>query len=185
LFSQQSYLVSLLPLFGGAFFCPFTSTNYHSPIGQSHQVPRRLTKDQRYTRKKREESKRLTLHGHITDRQISIRVGDEELSLLEMWMTMKELDMTALLEEIIASLPNEVSSYRVQALPETRTGKRLAGGKPNKRICCWIRSTLHDKLNVHAKAKGLSMNRFLVEAIRNYRLRQRGQDRLSQSQGDC
>ena len=147
-------------------------------------MPRKLTKDQRYTRKKRAESKRLTCRGEITNRQISIRVGEEELSLLEIWMTMKELDMTALLEEIIASLPNEVTSYAVRNEPETRTGKRLAGGKPSKRICVWIRSTLHEKVNVHAKAEGLSMNRFLLEAIRNYRLRQRAQDRLSQSQGD-
>ena len=99
-------------------------------------------------------------------------------------MTMKELDMTALLEEIIASLPNEVSSYAVRNEPEPRTGKRLAGGKLNKRICVWIRSTLHKKIQVHAKAAGLSMNRFPLEAIRNYRLRQRGQDRLSHSEGD-
>lgn len=147
-------------------------------------MPRRLTKDQRYTRKKREQSKRLTSRGHITDRQITIRIGDEELNLVEIWMAQKELDMTALLEEIISSLPNEVSSYTVRNEPEARTGKRLAGGKPNKRICCWIRSTLHEKVKIHAKAKGLSMNRFLLEAIRNYRLRQRTTDRLSQSQGE-
>jgi hypothetical protein len=116
--------------------------------------------------------------------QISLRVGEEELGLLEMWMAQKELDMTALLEEITSSLPNEVTSYAVRNKPETRTGKRLAGGKPNKRICVWIRSTLHEKLKVHAKAKALSMNRFLLEAIRNYRFRQRAQDRLSQSQED-
>ncbi len=97
-------------------------------------------------------------------------------------MAQKELDMTELLEEIIASLPNEVSEYTVRNHPDTRSGKRVAGGKPGKRICVWIRSTLHEKVNVHAKAKGLSMNRFLLEAIRNYRLRQRATDRLSQSQ---
>jgi len=72
-------------------------------------MPRNLTKDQRYTKKKREQSKRLTRHGKITDMQITIRVGEEELGLLEMWMAQKELDMTALLEEIIASLPIELS----------------------------------------------------------------------------
>jgi hypothetical protein len=103
------------------------------------------SKDQRYTKKKRKLSQKTTHKGEITDKQLTIRIGDEELALLEMWMTKKELDMTALLEEIISTLPNEVSSYAVRNEPETRTGKRLAGGKPNKRICCWIRSTLHEK----------------------------------------
>jgi len=101
-------------------------------------MPRKLTKDEQCTKKKRAESKQLTCRGHITNRQITIRVGDEELALLEMWMILKELDMTALLEEIIASLPNEVTSYAVRNGPETRTGKRLAGGQLNKRICVWI-----------------------------------------------
>jgi len=134
-------------------------------------MPRKLTKDQRYTKKKREQSKRLTHHGQITEKQLTIRVGDEELSLLQMWMQQKGLDMTALLEEIIASLPNDVTSYEVRDEPETRSGKRIAGGKQTKRICCWIRSTLYEKVNNHAKAQGLSMNRFLLEAIRSHRLR--------------
>ena len=129
-------------------------------------MPRKLTKDQRYTKKKRAESKRLRCRGHITNRQISLRVGEEELGLLEMWMAQKEWDMTALVEEIIATLPNEVNEYAVRNHPDTRSGKRVAGGKPNKRICVWIRSTLHEKLKVHAKAKALSMNRFLLEVIR-------------------
>ncbi len=142
-------------------------------------ISHKPTKDQKFTRQRRSLSNTTHHKGLVTDRQITLRVGEEELNLLEMWMVQKELDMTALLEEIIATLPSDVSSYDVRDLPETRSGKRLACGKPNKRICCWIRSTLHEKVKVHAKAKGLSMNRFLLEVIRNYRIRQRTQDRLS------
>ena len=43
------------------------------------------TKDQRYTKKKRKLSHKLTHKGEITDRQLTLRVGVEELGKL--WST--------------------------------------------------------------------------------------------------
>jgi len=137
------------------------------------------SKDQRYTKKKRKLSKKTIHKGEITDRQITIRVGEEELALLEMWMQQKDLTMTELLEEILATQENNVSSYSVRDHPDTKHGKRIAGGKSIKRICVWIRSTLHDKAKDHAKAAGLSMNRYVLQAIRDYRAKKRSQDRLA------
>ena len=137
------------------------------------------SKDQRYTRKKRKLSKKTTHKGEITDRQITLRVGEEELELLEMWMKMKELDMTALLEEIFLTRENSVRPYDVRNHAGTRGGKRISGGKAVKRICVWIRSTLHEKIQVHAKAAGLSMNRYVLQEIREFRARKRSQDRLA------
>jgi hypothetical protein len=107
------------------------------------------SKDQRYTQKKRKLSKKTTCKGEITDRQITLRVGEEELALLEMWMKQKDLTMTEVIEEILSMQENKVSSYSVQDRPETKHGKRIAGGKTVKRICVWIRSTLHDKAKDH------------------------------------
>lgn len=42
------------------------------------------SKDQRYTKKKRKLSRKLTHKDEITDRQITLRVWEEELELLEM-----------------------------------------------------------------------------------------------------
>jgi len=69
-----------------------------------------------------------------------------------MWMQQKDLTMTEDLEEILSTQENKVGSYSVQDHPETTHDKRIAGGKPIKRICVWIRSTLHDKAKAHAKA---------------------------------
>jgi len=110
------------------------------------------SKDQRYTNKKLKLSKKTTHKGEITDRQITLRVGEEQLALLEMWMQKKDLTMTELLEEILSTQENKVSSYSVRDHPETNHGKRIAGGKSIKRICVWIRSTLHDKAKAYAKA---------------------------------
>jgi hypothetical protein len=43
----------------------------------------------------------------------------------------------------------------------------------------WIRSTLHEKIQVHAKAAGLSMNRYVLQEIREFRAKKRSQDRLA------
>jgi predicted DNA binding CopG/RHH family protein len=137
------------------------------------------SKDQRYTKKKRKLSQKTTYKGKITDRQITLRVGEEELALLEMWMKQKGLTMTQLLEEILSTRENSINSYSIKDLPETRNGKRISGGKAVKKICVWIRSTLHDKAKDHAKAAGLSMNRYVLQAIRNYRVKKRYQDRLA------
>jgi predicted DNA binding CopG/RHH family protein len=137
------------------------------------------SKDQRYTQKKRKLSQKTTHKGEITDRQITLRVGEEELALLEMWMKQKDLTMTEVIEEILSTQENNVSSYAVRDCPETKHGKRIAGGKTVKRICVWIRSTLHDKAKDHAKAAGLSMNRYVLQAIREYRAKKRSQDRLA------
>ena len=93
------------------------------------------SKDQRYTKKKRKLSKKTTHKGEITDRQITLRVGEEELALLEMWMNQKALTMTEVLEEILSTQENKVSSYSVKDHPDTKHGKRIAGGKLIKRIC--------------------------------------------------
>ena len=138
-----------------------------------------LSKDQRYTRKKRKLSKKTTHKGEITDRQITLRVGEEELVLLEMWMKQKDLTMTELLEEIFSTRENSVHPYDVRNHADTRGGKRISGGKAVKRICVWIRSTLHEKIQVHAKAAGLSMNRYVLQEIREFRARKRSQDRLA------
>ena len=138
-----------------------------------------ISKDQRYTQKKRKLSQKTTHKGEITDRQITLRVGEEELALLEMWMKQKDLTMTEVIEEILSTRENSVNSYAVRDCPDTKHGKRIAGGKNVKRICVWIRSTLHDKAKVHAKAVGLSMNRYVLQAIRDYRAKKRSQDRLA------
>ena len=137
------------------------------------------SKDQRYTQKKRKLSQKTTYKGEITDRQITLRVGEEELTLLQMWMKQRGLTMTQLLEEILSTRENSINSYSIKDLPETRNGKRISGGKAVKKICVWIRSTLHDKAKDHAKAAGLSMNRYVLQAIRDYRAKKRSQDRLA------